>query len=131
MNSIFYRKFKRLSGWQVASHIERFLKENGEPLTEEQWHLLRDNWGFAHGNRGDINLPFQAYTWESVEYNGKLLVRLTIPFFIVFAILMTFIVRPINWLLTGSWWFGDSDSKIESFINKWWVNMFGEEKDVY
>lgn len=131
MNSIFYRKFKRLSGWQVASYIERFLKENGEPLTEEQWHLFRDNWGFAHGNRGDINLPFQAYTWESIEYNGKLLVRLTIPFFIVFAILMTFIVRPINWLVTGSWWFGDSNSKIESFINKWWVNMFGEEKDVY
>ena len=126
MNSIFYRKFKRLSGWQVVSHIERFLKEKGEPLTEQQWRLLRDNWGMASGIHGDLNLPFQAYTWEAVKYNGKPLVRLTLPIFIVFLILMTLIVRPIKWILTGSWWFGDANSKIESFINKWWINMFGE-----
>ena len=126
MNSIFYRKFQRLSGWQVVSHIEKFLKENGEPLTKEQWRLLREDWGIASGNCGDLNLPFQAYTWEAVKYNGKPLVRLTLPFFIVFAILMTLIVRPIHWALTGSWWFGGSNSKIESFINKWWINMFGE-----
>ena len=126
MNSIFYRKFKRLSGWQVVSHIERFLKEKGEPLTEQQWRLLRDNWGMASGIHGDLNLPFQAYTWEAVKYNGKPLVRLTLPIFIVFLILVTLIVRPIKWILTGSWWFGDANSKIESFINKWWINMFGE-----
>ena len=126
MSKVFYRKFNRLSGWQVISHIERFLKEKGEPLTEEQWRLLRDNWGMASGIHGDLNLPFQAYTWEAVKYNGKPLVRLTIPLFIVFAILMTLIVRPIHWMLTGSWWFGESNSKIESFINKWWINMFGE-----
>jgi hypothetical protein len=126
MSSVFYRKFKRLTGWQVASHIERFLKEKGEPLTEEQWRLLRDNWGLASGIHGDLNLPFQAYTWEAVKYNGKPLVRLTLPFFIVFAILMTLIVRPVHWMFTGSWWFGDSQSNFESFINKWWINMFGE-----
>jgi hypothetical protein len=126
MSSVFYRKFKRLSGWLVASHIERFLKEKGEPLTEEQWRLLRDNWGLASGIHGDLNLPFQAYTWEAVKYNRKPLVRLTLPIFIVFLILMTLIVRPIHWMFTGSWWFGNSNSKIESFINKWWINMFGE-----
>lgn len=126
MSGVFYRKFNRLSGWQVVSHIERFLKEKGEPLTEQQWRLLRDNWGMASGIHGDLNLPFQAYTWESVKYNGKPMVRLTLPIFIVFLILMTLIVRPINWILTGSWWFGDANSKIESFINKWWINMFGE-----
>ena len=126
MSSVFYRKFKRLSGWQVVNHIEKFLKENGEPLTKEQGRLLRERWGMDSGIHGDLNLPFQAYTWEAVKYNGKPLVRLTLPIFIVFVILMTLIVRPIHWMLTGSWWFGNSNSKIESFINKWWINMFGE-----
>ena len=126
MSSVFYRKFKRLSGWQVVNHIEKFLKENREPLTKEQGRLLREHWGMDSGINGDLNLPFQAYTWEAVKYNGKPLVRLTLPLFIVFVILMTLIVRPINWVLTGSWWFGDPNTKIESFINKWWINMFGE-----
>ena len=126
MSSVFYRKFKRLSGWQVVNHIENFFKENGEPLTEEQWRLLRNRWGLSSGIHGDLNLPFQSYTWEAVKYKGNHLVRMTIPFFIVFAILMTLIVRPIHWVFTGSWWFGEPNSKIESFINKWWVNMFGE-----
>lgn len=126
MSSVFYRKFKRLSGWQVVNHIEKFLKEKGEPLTAEQGQLLRERWGMDSGIHGDLNLPFQAYTWEAVKYKGKPLVRLTLPFFIVFAILMTLIVRPIHWVLTGSWWFGDSKSKLETFINKWWINMFGE-----
>ena len=126
MSSVFYRKFKRLSGWQVVNHIENFFKENGEPLTEEQGRLLRNRWGLSSGIHGDLNLPFQSYTWEAVKYKGNPLVRLTIPFFVVFIILMTLIVRPVHWILTGSWWFGDSNSKMESFINKWWINMFGE-----
>ena len=124
MSSVFYRKFNRLSGWQVVNHIEKFLKEKGEPLTEEQRKALHHYWGMDSGIHGDLNLPFQAYTWEAVKYNGKPLVRLTLPFFIVFVILMTLIVRPIHWILTGSWWFGGS--QLESFINKWWINMFGE-----
>lgn len=126
MSSVFYRKFKRLSGWQVVNHIEKFLKENGESLTEEQGRLLRERWGMDSGIHGDLNLPFQAYTWEAVKYKGKPLVRLTIPIFVVFLILMTLIIRPVHWILTGSWWFGEPNSKIESFINKWWINMFGE-----
>ena len=126
MSSVFYRKFKRLTGWQVVNHIEKFLKENGESLTEEQGRLLRERWGMDSGIHGDLNLPFQAYTWEAVKYKGNPLVRLTIPIFVVFLILMTLIIRPVHWILTGSWWFGDPNTKIESFINKWWINMFGE-----
>lgn len=126
MSGVFYRKFNRLSGWQVVNYIEKFLKEKGEPLTEEQRKELQYYWGMDSGIHGDLNLPFQAYTWEAVKYNGKPLVRLTLPIFVVFVILMTLIVRPIHWILTGSWWFGDPNTKIESFINKWWVNMFGE-----
>lgn len=126
MNNIFYRKFKRLSGWQVVNHIEKFFKENGKPLTKEQESLLGGYWGMDSGIYGDLNLPFQAYTWEAVKYKGNPLVRLTIPVFIAFIILMTLIVRPIHWLIKGSWWFDYQQSKVESFINKWWINMFGE-----
>lgn len=127
MNSVFYRKFKRLSGWQVVNHIEKFLKEENEPLTEKQLQKLSNYWGYDAGMYGDLNLPFQAYTWDAVKYKGNLLVRLTIPFFIVFVIIMTLIVRPIHWVIKGSWWFGYQQSKVESFINKWWINMFGED----
>lgn len=127
MNSIFYRKFKRLSGWQVVNHIEKFLKEQGEPLTKEQLKELRNYWAEDVGMYGDLRLPFQAYTWEAVKYKGNSLVRLTIPLFIIFVIIMTLIIRPIHWLIKGSWWFGDQHSKVESFINKWWINMFGED----
>lgn len=127
MNSIFYRKFKRLSGWQVVNHIEKFLKEQEEPLTKEQLKELRNHWAEDVGMYGDLRLPFQAYTWEAVKYKGNSLVRLTIPLFIVFIIIMTLIIRPIHWLIKGSWWFDYQQSKVESFINKWWINMFGED----
>lgn len=126
MNIVFYRKFKRLSGWQVVNHIEKFLKEENEPLTEKQLQKLSNYWGYDAGMYGDLNLPFQAYTWDAVKYKGNALVRLTILFFIVFVIIMTLIIRPIHWVIKGSWWFGDQQSKVESFINKWWINMFGE-----
>ena len=126
MNSIFYRKFKRLSGWQVVNHIEKFLKEENEPLTEKQLQKLSNYWGYDAGMYGDLNLPFQAYTWDAIKYKGNSLVRLTIPLFIIFVIIMTLIIRPIHWFIKGSWWFGYQESKVESFINKWWINIFGE-----
>jgi hypothetical protein len=38
---------------------------------------------------------------------------------------MTFIIRPINWLIRGTLWFG-KDSKIEVLCDKWWIAIFGE-----
>ena len=36
MSSVFYRKFKRLSGWQVVNYIEKFLEEENElEITED------------------------------------------------------------------------------------------------
>jgi hypothetical protein len=73
---------------------------------------------------GDHGLPFQAYMWKKQESKGSWL-RITFPFFVVFVILMTLIVRPVHWLLTGNWWFGDK-SKLEDFIARWDVSIFGE-----
>ena len=125
MRSIFYKKYKRLSGMTVVRHIESFLKEYDAPLTDYQKYLLISHWGEDIGRCGDLGLPFQAYTWNKVVYKGRPIARLTFPLLVLFIILMTFVIRPIHWLIKGSWWFG-KDSKIEEFCNKWWIAIFGE-----
>lgn len=77
------------------------------------------------GNCGDLGLPFQAYSWNEMKYTGNPMARLTLPLFALFIILMTFIIRPINWLIRGTLWFG-KDSKIEVLCDKWWIAIFGE-----
>ena len=125
MSSIYYKKYKRLSGYTVVKHIEDFLKEHGAPLSNWQKTQLYRYWGDNVGNYGDLNLPFQAYTWNKVKYKGSSIARLTLPLLIIFIILMLCVIRPIHWLIKGSWWF-NSDSKIEKFCNKWWISIFGE-----
>lgn len=109
----------------VVNHVEKFFKDAGTPLTDYQKEILRRYWGEPIGNCGDLNLPFQAYDWEDIKYKGNPLIRLTFPIFTIFIILMTFVIRPLHWLVRGSWWFG-KDSKIEVFCNKWWISVFGE-----
>jgi hypothetical protein len=125
MSSVFYKKYRRLSGMTVVRNIETFLQDRGCPLSTEQKRQLSTHWGENIGNCGDLGLPFQAYTWDKVKYKGSPIARLTFPLLILFIILMTFIVRPIHWLIRGSWWFGHK-SKIEEFCNKWWIGVFGE-----
>lgn len=125
MRSIFYKKYRRLSGMTVVRHIELFLKDRGCPLSEEQKRQLSNYWGENIGNCGDLGLPFQAYSWNKMKYTGNPMVRLTFPLFALFIILMTFIIRPINWLIRGTLWFG-KDSKIEVLCDKWWIAIFGE-----
>ena len=125
MASVYYKKYKRLSGMDVVNHVDKLFKDVGSPLTDYQKHILRTYWGESIGNYGDLNLPFQAYEWKDTKYKGVPLMRLTFPIFVIFIILMTFVIRPLHWLVRGSWWFG-KDSKIEVFCNKWWVSVFGE-----
>jgi hypothetical protein len=125
MSSVFYKKYRRLSGMTVVRHIESFLQERGCPLSAEQKRQLSNHWGENIGNCGDLGLPFQAYTWDKEKYNGNWIARLTFPLFAIFIILMTFVIRPINWLIRGTMWFG-RDSKIEILCDKWWIAIFGE-----
>lgn len=125
MNSVFYKKYRRLSGMTVVRHIETFLKDRDCPLSAEQKRQLSNYWGDYIGKYGDIGLPFQAYTRDKVKYTGNPMVRLTFPLFILLIILMIFVIRPIHWIIRGSWWFGEN-SKIEDFGNKWLVAIFGE-----
>ena len=125
MSSVFYKKYRRLSGMTVVRHIESFLQERGCPLSGEQKRQLSNHWGENIGNCGDLGLPFQAYTWDKEKYNGNWIARLTFPLFALFIILMTFVIRPIHWLIRGTMWFG-RDSKIEILCDKWWIAIFGE-----
>lgn len=129
--NVFYKKYKRLSGLQVCDEIIYFFKSLDKDLnldkyslTDDQIRQLRYYWGDDTGMYGDHGLPFQAYMWKKQESKGSWL-RITFPFFVVFIILMTLIVRPVHWLLTGNWWFGDK-SKLEDFIARWDVSIFGE-----
>ena len=129
--NVFYKKYKRLSGLQVCYEIIDFFKSLDKDfnldkysLTDDQIHKLKYYWGDDTGMYGDHGLPFQAYMWKKQESKGNWL-RITFPFFVVFVILMTLIVRPVHWLLTGNWWFGDK-SKLEDFIARWDVSIFGE-----
>ena len=129
--NVFYKKYKRLSGLQVCDEIIDFFKSLDKDfnldkysLTDDQIRKLRYYWGDDTGMYGDHGLPFQAYMWKKQESKGSWL-RITFPFFVVFIILMTLIVRPVHWLLTGNWWFGDK-SKLEDFIARWDVSIFGE-----
>ena len=129
--NVFYKKYKRLSGLRVCDEIIDFfksldkdLKLDKYSLTDDQIRKLRYYWGDDTGMYGDHGLPFQAYMWKKQESKGSWL-RITFPFFVVFVILMTLIVRPVHWLLTGNWWFGDK-SKLEDFIARWDVSIFGE-----
>lgn len=129
--NVFYKKYKRLSGLRVCDEIINFFKSLDKDfkmdkysLTDDQIRKLRYYWGDDTGMYGDHGLPFQAYMWKKQESKGSWL-RITFPFFVVFVILMTLIVRPVHWLLTGNWWFGDK-SKLEDFIARWDVSIFGE-----
>lgn len=129
--NVFYKKYKRLSGLQVCDEIIDFFKSLDKDfnmdkysLTDDQIRKLKYYWGDDTGMYGDHGLPFQAYMWKKQESKGSWL-RITFPFFVVFVILMTLIVRPVHWLLTGNWWFGDK-SKLEDFIARWDVSIFGE-----
>lgn len=125
MNYIFYKKYKRLSGYDVVKQIEAFFEENDAPLNDRQKYLLKREWGDDRGNYGDLNLPFQAYEWEKVKYQINPIARLTFPIFILCIIILTVAIRPIHWILTGSWWFKDS-WKVEKLLSKWWSNIAGE-----
>lgn len=125
MNCIFYKKYKRLSGMNVVKQIEAFFEENEAPLSDWQKTLLKREWGDDMGYYGDLNLPFQAYEWEKVKYKKNLIARLSFPFFLICIIILSFVIRPIHWILTGSWWFKES-WKVEKTLSKWWTNIAGE-----
>ena len=115
-------RYKLLSGWQTVELIDKCLKERTVGLSTEQRRVLIDSFGDA-GIRGNLNMPFIAYAWDEEKPTGKGWWRLTIPLFFPYALIITFIVMPIKWVITGKRSFSQK-SKINKFNIAWYNKIF-------
>ena len=123
-DSIFLQRYKRLYGTEIKNAIIHFFDENEAPLTDQQkWVLLES---CETGMYGDLDMPFQAYSWEkNVSETTNVWWRLTIPFFFLMWLLMA-ILMPFKWLLTGKWHYGPEDICMP-LLRKWYYKLFGEK----
>lgn len=126
--SLFFKKYRRLSGLDVCREIEKFFEkyDNEEyHFSDEQKRVLRYYWGDNIGNYGDLGLPFQAYSWKPEKTKTKPIMRLTMPFFFIWMLITLLIIRPVHWLFTGNWYF-HPDHWFENSGRKWTAELFGE-----
>ena len=106
-DSIFLQRYKRLYGTDIKKAIIHFFDENKAPLTDQQKWVLQES--CDRGMYGDLDMPFQAYSWEkNVSETTNVWWRLTIPFFFLMWLLMA-ILMPFKWLLTGKWYYDAED----------------------
>jgi len=111
-------RYKVLSGLQTAILIEETLEKEGCPLSDHQKRRLRDSFGNS-GNRGNLDMPFIAYAWEEEKPSGNIGWRISAPFMYLYAIIMSFIIQPIKWVLTGKYYWGQK-SPISRFGVNWY-----------
>jgi hypothetical protein len=110
------RSCKRLGGIGVAEELQNFFEHNGTSLSDIQKEILTYRWE-------DSDLVMFSYNVEKKEIKTKPWIRLTIPFYFIFAMLVVLIIRPVKWLITGSK-FWKYENKFEQFIGKWRDSLF-------
>ena len=110
------RRSKRLDGIGVAEELQKFFERDGTSLTDTQKAVLTDMWK-------DSDLVMFSYNVEKKDIKTKPLIRLTIPFYFIFAMLIVLIIRPVKWLITGTM-FWKYENKFEQFIGKWRDSLF-------
>ena len=115
-------RYKLLSGWETVGLIDKALKVHGIGLTAQQRKDLINEFGDS-GLRGNLDIPFIAYSWEEEEPTGKNVWRLTAPFFFFYALICIGIISPIKWLITGKYYFSQK-SKINIFNIGWYNKIF-------
>ena len=115
-------RYKVCSGWQATELIKKELKEKGCPLSLYQEQSLSNYFGNS-GMLGNLDMPFQLYTWEEEEPTGTFLWRLTVPFFFLFTILYLITIHPIHWIITGKETL-DCDNWLARFISTWDSKLF-------
>lgn len=64
----------------------------------------------------DSGKYYLVETYEKRNENG--LWRLTYPLFFIAVLLSSFLVQPIKWLITGSYYFS-ARTKVFKFMDKW------------
>lgn len=110
------RRYKRLGGIGVTEELQNFFERNGTTLTDIQKEILTYRWK-------DSDLVMFSYNVEKKEIKTKPWIRLTIPFYFIFAMLIVLIIRPVKWVITGSK-FWKYENKFEQFIGKWRDSLF-------
>ena len=110
------RRSKRLDGIGVAEELQKFFERDDTSLTDNQKEVLTNKWK-------DSGLVMFTYDIEKKDIKTKPWIRLTIPFYFIFAMLIVLIIRPVKWVITGSK-FWKYENKFEQFIGKWRDSLF-------
>ncbi|MEE3414867.1 MAG: hypothetical protein VZR53_05800 [Prevotella sp.] len=122
-DSIFLQRYKRLYGTDIKKAIIHFFDENKAPLTDQQKWVLQES--CDRGMYGDLDMPFQAYSWEkNVSETTNVWWRLTIPFFFIWWLIMA-LLMPFKWLLSGNFHYDAEDFGV-ALLRKWYIKLFGE-----
>lgn len=86
--------------------LKKELSQLGVELTEEQYRTLL--------YRGRTFL----YSQRDKRSKGKIIYRVTYPLYLIWNLLLTFVVQPVKWVMTGNFYF-DMNNPVYKFTVKW------------
>lgn len=115
-------RYKVCSGYEAVSFINDCLKKDNVKLTDAQYRCLLKQFGNS-GMLGNLDMDVQFYVWKDVEDGYSWLWRLTLPFHLLYAALVNFIICPIHWIFTGKFTLGNK-SKLLAFGYAWYDRIF-------
>lgn len=116
-------RYKLLDGYRTVELIHEALKGvDGKGLSYEQRRDLREAFGDT-GSRGNLGMPFIAYSWRERRNSTNPLWRLTFPFWVLYVMLAIIVVLPLKWLLTGKFYFSENNP-LTRFNMAWYNKIF-------
>lgn len=89
--------------------LKKELSNLGVELTDEQYRIL--------SNRGRTYL-YASRTRHKDKKASDGLFRLTIIFYFIWTVFLSFVIQPIKWLITGNVYFS-TESWVYKFTIKW------------
>lgn len=119
-------RYKLLDGYTTVELIHKALKDvDGKGLSYKQMRDLREAFG-DKGSRGNLGMPFIAYSWNEMGNSTKPMWRLTLPFFAVYILLLFVIVLPVKWIVTGKVYFSENNW-FTRFNTNWYNRIFDKK----
>lgn len=119
-------RYKLLDGYTTVELIHKALKDvDGKGLSYKQMRDLREAFG-DKGSRGNLGMPFIAYSWNERGNSTKPMWRLTLPFFAVYILLLFVIVLPVKWIVTGKVYFSENNW-FTRFNTNWYNRIFDKK----
>lgn len=121
-NILANNRYEICSGFKASEIIKEELKKRGCPLDDTQAMELRDFFGNS-GIFGNLDMPFQMYTWKKEKPVSTFWWRLTIPLFFIFTVLYAITIHPIHWILTGKNSL-DCNNLFAKVVSNWALHLF-------